>query len=148
MLLYSTFTSTFKFNFNFLLCTSALQSMTSISYNAQLQIRREAEERNRAQEELGLWVAGIGNSRSKQIAEKRQVDARVKGTSMKGKSTKLVNDETEIPGNQSRYEEERLRGNNYFKQGKYEDAISCYTRCLGEKDALASPLVYSNRGKI
>ncbi len=119
--------------------------MASNAYNVQLQIRREAEERNRAQEELGLWVAGICKSRSKLIAEKRKVE---NGTSINEKSTKLVNDETEISGNQSRYEEERLRGNSYFKQGKYEDAISCYTRCLGEKDALASPLVYSNRGKI
>ena len=118
--------------------------MASPSYDAQLQIRRDAEEHNRAHEELGLWMDGIGNSRSKL----KPFDTKSRVTSVKEKSTALVNDETKIPSNQSRYEEERLRGNNYFQQGKYEDAISCYTRCLGEKDALASPLVYSNRGKI
>ena len=122
---------------------SALHNMASPSYDAQLQIRRDAEERNRAHEELGLWMDGIGNSTSKPVDAKAKVI-----TSAKENSTTLVNDKANIPSNQSRYEEERLRGNNYFQQGKYEDAISCYTRCLGEKDALASPLVYSNRGKI
>ena len=141
--------SDFKFYFPIISETrrdnlSALHNMASPSYDAQLQIRRDAEERNRAHEELGLWMDGIGNSRSKL----KPFDTKSRVTSVKEKSTALVNDETKIPSNQSRYEEERLRGNNYFQQGKYEDAISCYTRCLGEKDALASPLVYSNRGKI
>lgn len=121
--------------------------MTSASYDTQLKIRRDAEERNRAQEELGLWMDGIGNSRSNPVSEKRKVNARASGTSMEEMSKPLVSSKIPIPGNQSRYEEERLRGNNYFKQGKYQDAIICYTRCLGEKEALTSPVVYSNRGK-
>lgn len=126
------------------------QSMASTSYDAQLQIRRDAEERNRAHEELGLWMDGIGKSRSKPISEKRKVVAGARGTvtAVKEKLTTIGDDETKIRSNQSRYEEERFRGNDFFKQGKYDDAIICYTRCLGEKDALASPLVYSNRGKI
>ena len=141
--------SDFKFHFQFLESDSRhftllFNTMASTSYEAQLKIRRDAEELNRAHEELGLWMDGIGNSRSKL----KPFDTKARVTSVKEKSTTLVNDETKIPSNQSRYEEERLRGNNYFQQGKYEDAISCYTRCLGEKDALASPLVYSNRGKI
>lgn len=126
---------------------TALQSMASTSYDAQFQIRRDAEERNRAHEELGLWMDGIGKSRCKGVAERRKVDAGARATAVKEKLTTLGDDETKIRSNQSRYDEERLRGNNYFKQGKYDDAIMCYTRCLGEKDALASPLVYSNRGK-
>ncbi len=121
--------------------------MASTSYDAQFQIRRDAEERNRAHEELGLWMDGIGKSRCKGVAERRKVDAGARATAVKEKLTTLGDDETKIRSNQSRYDEERLRGNNYFKQGKYDDAIMCYTRCLGEKDTLASPLVYSNRGK-
>lgn len=121
--------------------------MASTSYDAQFQIRRDAEERNRAHEELGLWMDGIGKSRCKGVAERRKVDAGARATAVKEKLTTLGDDETKIRSNQSRYDEERLRGNDFFKQGKYDDAIICYTRCLGEKDALASPLVYSNRGK-
>lgn len=124
--------------------------MTATSYDAQLQIRRDAEERSRAHQDLGLWMDNITNPRCKAKAEKGPTNERVTTapTAPKDKLATVVNDARNIlTDDHCKYEEERMRGNDDFKQGKYEDAIKCYTRCLGMKDALASPLVYSNRGK-
>ena len=97
------------------------------SYDAQLQIRRDAEEHSAAHRELSAWVNEMN---SKRPEPKRQSADQNKGHAVPKKEHLC----------------ERLRGNNYFAEGKYEDAVQCYTRCLGQTDAPA--LVYSNRGNV
>lgn len=118
---------------------------SAAAYNAQLRIRREAEERSIAQQDLNSWMREIkcneeslnaNRAHSKSVAVSLNAMATLKQKPMK----------TDESGSSS-LEEERLRGNSFFAQGKYQDAIQCYTRCLCNKDALNSPVLYSNRGK-
>jgi tetratricopeptide (TPR) repeat protein len=115
------------------------------AYNAQLQIRREAEERSIAQQDLKSWIKEIKCNKELPNANgahsKTAVESVNATTTLEQKSLK-----TNDSGSMS-FEEERIRGNSFFAQGKYQDAIQCYNRCLCNKDALNSPVVYSNRGK-
>ncbi len=43
------------------------------------------------------------------------------------------------------YEEIRKKGNEFFAQKKYAEAVECYTRCLDSEEALAMPTIFSNR---
>ena len=112
---------------------------SSSSYNAQLQIRRDAEERSIAQQDLGSWMDQMKNSSNKVVANP-------KSTVESQSPNSLSSSENHI---NSSCEDERRRGNKYFEQRKYQDAVQCYTRCLGKskKDALDLHLVYSNRGE-
>ncbi|KAL7528640.1 hypothetical protein ACHAXR_002546 [Thalassiosira sp. AJA248-18] len=110
-----------------------------------MSIRRDAEERSIAQQDLGSWMDQMKSNslRHKAIEKgKHRADA---AKSMLAKDETLKHVMNETPGDISSCDAERLRGNKLFAQGEYEDAIQCYSRCLGQKDALASPLVYSNR---
>ena len=70
-----------------------------------------------------------------------------KSESIALKSTAQISSNDGTNSGRSKCEEERFRGNQYFAKGKFDNAIQCYTRCLGSKDALASAVVYSNRGE-
>ena len=100
------------------------------SYQAQLQIRRDAEERSVAQKELGSWFDQIKSS-----------------TPAIKKNKASSNSITVSPF--AHHKDERQRGNVLFSQGKYEEAVQCYTKCLSEKDAAEDyhALVYSNRAQ-
>jgi len=102
------------------------------SYQAQLQIRRDAEERSVAQKELGSW---FDQTKSSTPAIK------------KNKSPASSNSITVSPF--ANHKDERQRGNVLFSQGKYEDAVQCYTKCLSEEDAAedCKALVFSNRAQ-
>ena len=124
----------------------------SSSYKDQLHIRRGAEERSAIHQDLGSWMDEM-KSKSlvpKPTTGKKHAAAKKNGTT--SYSSKSMPSSAEYANgistsNISSCDEERLRGNKYFTQGQYEEAIQCYTRCLSKKDYLASPLVYSNRGK-
>lgn len=97
---------------------------------AQLRIRQEAEERSSAHQDLASWIDCVAAKGCKGFEQK-----------------KIEKASTVVTFDNSLCDNERVRGNNYFTQGMYQEAIECYSRCLGNKDALASPVVYSNRGK-
>ena len=120
--------------------------MASASYDAQVRIRRDAEEHSIAHQDLGSWMDQMKSKplQPKPITEKKKEDGG------RANSPKVpLKGSVPVPciAGASSCEEERIQGNSYFAQGEYEDAIKCYTRCLGKKDALTSPLVYSNRGE-
>ncbi|KAL7552566.1 hypothetical protein ACHAWF_015806 [Thalassiosira exigua] len=99
--------------------------MSNASYDAQLRIRRDAEERSIAHQDLGSWIGSLDD----------------KGRTRFEKNAK-PNPQKDVG---SRNEDDRVRGNNFFAQGKYEDAVRCYTRCLDKADVQDLPLVLSNR---
>ena len=109
---------------------------SSSSYNAQLQIRRDAEERSIAQTDLGFWMEQMKKPNNKVVANPKSNNT----------SNSLPSSENHI---NSSAEEERLRGNKYFAQGRYGEAVQCYTRCLSKskEDNQDLHLVYSNRGE-
>lgn len=111
------------------------------SYDAQLMIRRDAEERSVAHRELGSWMDEV---KSKKLQPKPAIE---KKGALASKSMSLE-DRKEATTNHESFDDERLQGNDFFARGEYGDAIQCYTRCLHEKEALSSPVVYSNRGKL
>ena len=117
--------------------------MPSSSHDVQLRIRRDAEERSAAHQDLVSWIDRVSIQGSKVTGQDRTENAREKIT------VKLCTSFTQAAfyASRSQCDDERLRGNSFFAQGMYQDAIACYTRCLGDKDALDSHLVYSNRGK-
>ena len=101
------------------------------SYNAQLQIRRDAEENAKAQSELGSW---LDETKTKPTSKPKKKKAPSKP---KLSATKHIN---------CTVEEEKTKGNEHFSDGKYEEAIQSYTRCLSKPDVGESKaLVYSNR---
>jgi hypothetical protein len=103
------------------------------AYEAQLRIRREGEERNTAQQDLNLWLSDLKSA-------KNPNSTAVNRTTTKGSGLVAV-------GNTSlTFEEERRRGNDFFAKGKYQEAIQCYTRCIGHQES--SSVVYSNRGEF
>eukprot|EP00804_Cyclotella_cryptica_P031169 CCRYP_011755-RA/>CCRYP_011755-RA protein AED:0.44 eAED:0.44 QI:77/1/1/1/1/1/2/229/223 len=116
---------------------------SAVAYNAQLRIRREAEERSIAQQELNSWMTEIKDNKATSNANRSHSRT---GTVSGNTTTTLEQkpSQTNEFGSVS-LEEERLRGNSFFSQGKYQEAIQSYTRCLSNKDALTSPVVYSNR---
>ena len=97
-----------------------------------MRIRQEAEERSSAHQDLASWIDCVA----------------AKGC--KGEEQKITNKASTVVtfDNNSLCDNERVRGNNFFTKGMYQEAIECYSRCLANKDALASPVIYSNRGKI
>ena len=111
---------------------SLFEGMAFASYDAQLQIRREAEEHSAAHHEFSSWADEM---KSKSLTTEPQT---------------AVNDNARAVAKkkESAYSCERLQGNSYFAQGKYMDAIQCYTRYLVKSDVRNSLLVYSNRGKF
>jgi hypothetical protein len=118
--------------------TGSESTMTSSSsYDVQLQIRRAAEERNAAHQDLASWIENIAIQGGK---VKDPETTKTRG------STSL-NDVRISSIDHSQCDDERLKGNAYFAKGLYHEAIACYTRCLGNEKSLASPVVYSNRGK-
>ena len=118
-------------------------SMASSSqYDVQLRIRQEAEERSAAHQDLASWIDCVANQRHENGADAERT---VLSTASFNRYGQWVPKIASIDHDQCN--DERLRGNDFFVQGKYQEAIACYSRCLGNKDALASPLVYSNRGK-
>lgn len=123
-----------------------LKKMASSSYDVQLQIRRAAEERSAAHQDLVSWIDHVAVQGCKETDKKRTTKAS-ENINAKDHSTTSLKDAQISSIDRSHCEDERLRGNNFFALGNYHDAIACYTRCLGNKDALTSPLVYSNRGK-
>ena len=101
------------------------------SYNAQLQIRRDAEENAKAQSNLGSWLDELKTKPKTTIKKKKATTKPVKLSTTKNDSTA---------------EEAREQGNEYFSKGKYEEAVLCYTQCLSKPDVGESKaLVYSNR---
>ena len=133
--------------FTFCLATSNSrpQKAMEASYDAQLRIRRDAEERSVAHQDLASWMESLQASKPATAATEKRKN---RAATTKSNASTFTSTPPSIPSKEgSSCDEERLRGNQCFAQGKYEDAIQCYTRCLSNKDALASPLVYSNRGK-
>lgn len=120
--------------------------MASSSYDVQLQIRRDAEERSAAHQDLASWIDHVAVQGCKETDQERTAKAS-ENINAKEHSTTSLKDAQISSIDRSQCEDERLRGNNFFALGNYHDAIACYTRCLGNKDASTSPLVYSNRGK-
>jgi len=120
--------------------------MPSSSHDVQLRIRQDAEERSAAHQDLVSWIGRVSSQESKVTGQDRTGNAREKITAKEHSMTSM-NEEIISLIDRSQCNDERLRGNSFFAQGMYQDAIACYTRCLGDKDAVASPLVYSNRGK-
>lgn len=57
-----------------------------------------------------------------------------------------TNSET-ITKDYANIDEIRLRGNSFYADGKYKDAIACYTRCL-VFNKYSCALCFSNRGNI
>lgn len=108
---------------------------SSTTFNTQLRIRRDAEERNAVHQDLGSWMEEIKAKRP--VAEKKENSGNRKNRS----------ESTQTQAISSSCEYERLQGNRYFTEGKFEEAVRCYTRCLGKTDALLTPVVFSNRGK-
>lgn len=103
------------------------------SYNAQLQIRRDAEENAKAQSNLGSWLDELKTKPKTVVSKSKKVTA------------KPVNN-LSTTKNDSSAEGVRDQGNEYFSKGKYEEAIQCYTQCLSKPDVVESKaLVYSNR---
>jgi hypothetical protein len=94
---------------------------------AQLRIRQEAEERNSAHQDLASWIDCVAAKGCKGVEQK-----------------KIEKASTVVTFDNSLCDNERVRGNNFFTKGMYQEAIECYSRCLANKDALA--VVYSNRG--
>ena len=115
------------------------------AYGAQLRMRREAEERTIAQQDLNSWFNDIKLNQDRSNAE--LTGAKTKAVAEKKTHVKQEPALTNPSSNSGSLEEQRLRGNHFFSRGRYEDAIQCYTRCLSNKDALESPVVYSNRGE-
>jgi hypothetical protein len=113
--------------------------MATSSHDVQLRIRQDAEEHSAAYQDLVSWIDRVS-------IQERKEKARENITTKENSMTSLNDEKISLIG-RSQCDDERLRGNTFFSQGMYQDAIACYTRCLGDKDALASPLVYSNRGK-
>jgi len=102
------------------------------SYNAQLQIRRDAEDNARAQSNLGSWLDELKTKPKTTIKKKTTTPKPVNNLS----TTK----------HDSTAEEVRNQGNVYFADGKHEEAVLCYTQCLSKPDVGESKaLVYSNR---
>jgi hypothetical protein len=101
-----------------------------IEMEAQLRIRQEAEERNSAHQDLASWIDCVAAKGCNGVVQEKTEKA-----------------STVVTFDNSLCDNERVRGNNYFTKGMYQEAVECYSRCLGNKDALASPVVYSNRGK-
>lgn len=103
------------------------------AYEAQLRIRREGEERSCAQNDLNSWLSALKNNSC---------------TKTKAKITQpKLSAAVSINSSAHSVEEERLRGNEFFSQERYHDAIQCYTRCLSKKDASSTKaVVFSNRG--
>jgi hypothetical protein len=97
---------------------------------AQLRIRQEAEERSSAHQDLASWIDCVAAKGCKGAEQK-----------------KIEKASTVVTFDNSLCDNERVRGNNFFTKGMYQEAIECYSRCLANKDALASPVIYSNRGK-
>jgi tetratricopeptide (TPR) repeat protein len=95
---------------------------------AQLRLRQEAEERNSAHQDLASWIDCVAAKGCNGVERK-----------------KIEKASTVVTFDNSLCDNERVRGNNYFTKGMYQEAIECYSRCLANKDALA--VVYSNRGK-
>ena len=107
------------------------------AYEAQLRIRREGEERSCAQNDLNSWLSALKNNSCTEAPTKAKI------TQPKLSAAVSINP------NARSVEEERLRGNDFFSQERYHDAIQCYTRCLSKKDASSTKaVVYSNRGTI
>lgn len=96
----------------------------------QLRVRQEAEERSSAHQDLASWIDCVAAKGCEGVNQK-----------------KIENASSVVTFDNNLCDDERVRGNNYFTQGMYQEAIECYSRCLGNKDALTSPVVYSNRGK-
>ena len=111
------------------------------AYEAQLKIRREGEERSAAQQDLSSWLGELSSKKSSlhqnSSHSKQRTKAKVSTTSQSVEESSAA----------TSFEEERLRGNNFFSNGKFQEAIQCYTHCLGWKEASMTPVVYSNRGK-
>ena len=120
--------------------------MPSSSHDVQLQIRRDAEDCSAAHQDLMSWIDRVSIQENEVTGQDRTEHAIEKITAKEHSMTSL-NDEIISLIDHSQCDDGRLRGNSYFAQGMYQDAIACYTRCLGDKDALATPLVYSNCGK-
>lgn len=104
------------------------------SYNAQLQIRRDAEDNARAQSNLGSWL------------DELKTKPKIAAVSKSKKATPKPVNNLSTTKHDSTAEEERNQGNEYFSKGKYEEAVLCYTQCLNKPDVGESKaLVYSNR---
>lgn len=111
------------------------------AYEAQLRIRREGEERSAAQQDLNSWLGELSTQRS---ATHQHLPNSKQSTKAKVPTTSNTVEESSVAAS---FEDERVRGNNFFSKGKYLKAIQCYTQCLGWKEASTTPVVYSNRGK-
>ena len=130
--------------------TTLTPSTSSASYDAQLRIRREAEDRAIAQNDLNSWMSDLKLSKTGELeaSKNRKVTKTKKDAARPTVQTNVASTSKPVQGSQTiatSFEDERLRGNQHFAKGKYLDAVQCYTRCLGDKDALKSPVVYSNR---
>lgn len=110
-------------------------------YEAQLRIRREGEERNNAQRELNSWLS--------ELREKQPAANSTRPHSNVKDKVNVTNESTTSNGSNATFEDERLRGNDYFAKGHYQEAIDCYTHCIADKKAQDMPMsiVFSNRGK-
>ncbi len=89
----------------------------------QRHIRQDAEERNNALNDLSMWMDTLKVAEPDPTAQRSAVSSEAGGT----------------------YEEIRSRGNEYFAQKQYAEALDCYTRCLESNESLKTPVIFSNR---
>ena len=92
----------------------------------QQRIRHDAEESKIALQELTSWMETTKNT-------------------ITLKTTKPAKHNRSVSPTEGTYEEIRTRGNDFFAQKKFSEAVECYTHCLVFKEALATPTIHSNR---
>ena len=104
-----------------------LKTMASTSYDAQLQIRRDAEEHSVAHHNLGSWMDQMKSKSigSNTTIEKNKHHAAAKKNGGRACSSKSMpsKDLKETSTDNSSCEGKRVQVNNYFAHGRYKNAI-------------------------
>jgi tetratricopeptide (TPR) repeat protein len=90
----------------------------------QHQIHQDVEERNNALQDLTSWMDTL------KIKKPETEHKHSKAT-----SSEIVSPTVSLP----------TVCNELFNIGKYAEAVECYSRCLESKEALTSPVIFSNR---
>nr|XP_014343336.1 PREDICTED: RNA polymerase II-associated protein 3 [Latimeria chalumnae] len=125
----------------------------------QLQVRQNAEELQDFMRELESWEANI-KQKDEELKKQREAvietdlpPVRNKNYKKKSKNRETVNrnrNEQKMPSRIRSYDykawdkfDVSLQGNDFFKQGKFDDAIECYTRAMSADPY--SPVIPTNR---
>ena len=107
--------------------------MNPAAFDAQLQVRRDAESLSGAVSDLTSWIEEI----------------KTREGAPRGDGVRPCDDAADASLISGSCEELRMRGNELFAEGRYDDAIRCYSRSIkSAKDESLSHellLAYSNR---